>query len=874
MLRQSLMYLPSRAIPGLLNFLGLLLYARLLGPADFGKLALIVGVANVVNASALYWVRSSYLRVSAEVRDDSALRATALGLNVAIIAGTSLMTALLTVFGAVPWWESGSVLLLVAAQNACEVRQEFLRAHEKVRAYGLVALVRAVTALGVSLLLLHFTALGTLAPVFGLVTGGLAGLLYAQSADQQPLRGAFSWPLLKTLSTFGLPLVPYFAVQAMLGNVDRFLLNHFLGVRAAGSYAAGYDAVQQSVGLLFISVSLAGLPLIFKAHAQGVAVWKAKATEYAGLMLTLTVFPAALLTLYHTQITGLLLGSAYVQASVSLPFVAWAAVIAGLRSNYVDLAFQIGKRTVLQLPAAGLALLLNTVLDVVLIPRLGILGAAIGSLSAQLAALALGLLLSRQVVFMPLPAGPALRVAAACVAMIVVACLGHTLPFTVSVFFAGLAYLVVAVPWLSLFRRLSLRRLSAGSAELPDKDAVLPSGDTAPMRVFIHGHYSKGNVGDEGLLAQLVEALSQTVNGPLEVMYSAESALIPSDQGRINFVHLPNSFLGLLGAAARADLVLFGGGSQFQDHGDWTRTRFLLKPLLLSRVARRVGGVGLSLGPVQTRPGRLLTRLTLRRMQLIQVRDTQSLELARELGVVATAGEDLMLGARPLPARPRCPGPNTSAISGAGAESVRRLAVSLVPFAATRGVTPDEQKQLLAKVRAAFTNLGNVVPFGLAFEPASDTGVLRQALPPSTQILEMSLIGTRQALADADAVLATRLHCLVFAFLQGRPTLVIAYHPKVLAMAQRLGYPDHAVLTPTLLLQSDLLAERLAELLVRPEHFLPTRTPEDMRALALSGVDQFLSEMLSDRAGHSSPRLASPELRVIEQSTPLQREPA
>jgi O-antigen/teichoic acid export membrane protein/polysaccharide pyruvyl transferase WcaK-like protein len=860
MLRQSLMYLPSRAIPGLLNFLGLLLYARLLGPADFGKLALIVGVANVVNASALYWVRSSYLRVSAEANDDSAHRATALGLNAAIVAGVALFAAMLTVLGAVPWWESGSVLLLVAAQNACEVRQEFLRAHEKVRAYGLVALVRAITALVVSFLLLRFTPLGTLAPVLGLVSGGLAGLLYAQSADQQPLRGAFSWPLLRALSTFGLPLIPYFAVQAMLGNVDRFLLNHFLGVRAAGSYAAGYDAVQQSVGLLFISVSLAGLPLIFRAHAQGAAVWKAKASEYAGLLLTLTVFPAALLTLYHTQVTGLLLGPEYVQASVSLPFVAWSAVIAGLRSNYVDLAFQIGKRTVLQLPAAGLALLLNTVLDVLLIPRLGILGAAMGSLSAQLAALALGLLLSRRVVLMPLPTGPALRVAAACAAMIVVVRLGHSLPFIVSVFFAGLAYLLVAVPWLSAYRRFNLRRP--------------PAGDTAPMRVFIHGHYSKGNVGDEGLLNQLVEALSQTVDGPLEVTYSAKSPLIRSDQGGLSFVHLPNSFPGLLGAAARANLVLFGGGSQFQDHGDWTRTRFLLKPLLLSLVARRVGGVGLSLGPIQTWPGRLLTRLTLGRMRLVQVRDTASLDLARELGVVATAGEDLMLGASPLPAQVRRSRPNASAISAVGAESVRRLAVSLVPFAATRGVTPDEQLQLLAQVRAALVNLDNVAPFGLAFEPASDTGVLRQALPPGAQILEMSLLGTRQALADADAVLATRLHCLVFSFLQKRPTLVLAYHPKVLAMAQRLGYPDHAVLTPTSLLQGDLLAVKLAELLARPEHFLPTRTPEDVQALALSGLSQFLSVMLADRAAEKSPHLALPLRRAVEPSSPLQSDPA
>ncbi len=465
MIRQSAVYLPSRVIPGALNFLGLLLYARSLGPSGFGRLTLLIGATTLINGTALYWVRGSYLRFATEVQDDRPQRATALLVNAVILTLLTVLALLAVLAGWVDPLLAGCAVLLVGVQNAGEVRQEFLRANGRVTAYGLVAFIRAVVVLPVSLLLLHFTALGFLAPVVGLICGNLAGLGYALLADRQPLRGAFSSTLLPSFFAYGLPLVPFFLVQALLGNIDRFLLNRLLGVRAAGAYGAGYDAVQQSIGLVFVAVSLAGLPLIFKAHAEGEGRWRASAETMAALLLGVTVFMAVFLTLYHAQVSALLLGPSYVSASVVIPLVAWSAVIAGLRSSYTDVTFLIRKQTGWQLPSAALALALNTLLDVLLIPRMGLLGAGVASVTAALAALALSAALSVRLGAMPLPKRALREAFISGGGMTLSALLTAPLPFVVSALLSALTYvaLSVAFRWARMQPLLKRRTTERGS---------------------------------------------------------------------------------------------------------------------------------------------------------------------------------------------------------------------------------------------------------------------------------------------------------------------------------------------------------------------------------------------------------------------------
>lgn len=359
---------------------------------------------------------------------------------------------------------------------------------------------------------------------------------------------------------------------------------------------------------------------------------------------------------------------------------------------------------------------------------------------------------------------------------------------------------------------------------------------TSPLRILIHGHYNKRNVGDEGLLVSMVTALARHLGPvPTEMAYVADHDLALPALPLVTYRRLPNAFRGVLRYARQAHLVIFGGGSQFQDFGSPQRTRFLVKPLVLALVARRVGGAGLSLGPLQTWPGRLLAWLTLRQMRAVHVRDDESVEVARRLGVRALRGEDLLLTQR----LPGVGGPH---------ESPPLLMVSLVPFTATRRLTSAQQEQVLGNLTAALRAAGERFPWlalqGAAFEAKSDTPVLQAVVPGPAAPLSGDLAVMVQGMDRASFVLATRLHSLIFAFLLHKPTLIVCYHPKVRALAEQLGYPKHAQLTPEALLDTRVLAERLDALLTRPLEFMPARTPEELRVQAEANLEAFLSPLL------------------------------
>lgn len=445
MLKQSAVYLLARAVPGAVNFLALLLYARILGPAEFGRLTLLVSAANILNAAALYWVRASYLRAAADTGDDTQHRATALKLNAALVTLLLIPASVAAAAGLVPWVQAFAVIAFMGVQNACETQQEFLRNMERGKAYGAVALVRALTSFAVGAALIILTPLGFFAPLIGLIVGALVGLLLARrSSGVSALASHVTPQMIRQYASYGLPLVPYYLTLAVFGTLDRFLINHFLGKEATGTYSAGYDMVQQTIGLLFIAINLAGLPALFRAFNQAAPVWESRARQHAFLILGATVAPALTVTLYAREITTHLLGSAYTGASVILPLIAWSTVLAGLRGNYYDVSFQVSKRTVWQLPAVLLGLALNVALGFILIPRMGLLGAAVASAASHGAALLTSALLTIRIQPMPLPLREWGRVGLSAAAFVLIANVTGALPAVLSAGLALAAYVLTA----------------------------------------------------------------------------------------------------------------------------------------------------------------------------------------------------------------------------------------------------------------------------------------------------------------------------------------------------------------------------------------------------------------------------------------------
>jgi len=103
-----------------------------------------------------------------------------------------------------------------------------------------------------------------------------------------------------------------------------------------------------------------------------------------------------------------------------MPWIAVGVFLSGLRLHYIDHAFHLAKRTDMALFSIALPALLNLVLNLVLLPCIGVLGAVISTVAAYALAIAVDVVLTARVFAMPLPPRPAAKVTAATAVMVIV----------------------------------------------------------------------------------------------------------------------------------------------------------------------------------------------------------------------------------------------------------------------------------------------------------------------------------------------------------------------------------------------------------------------------------------------------------------------
>src|ERR1700676_2710336 len=204
MLRQASTYLIAHGSSALLGLLSVVLFTRLLSPAEYGIYIVGMGIAGVVSAVLFAWVRLSILRFeseggSADIRLTAlfAYRASLLATPVAVVA---------TVYAAGESFDRALfATLLAVALGIFEFSQEVLRARQNSGAYLRAAATRAALALGLSLALVS-AGFGGIGMMAGLAGGyALAALLFAPSVWRGPVR-PFDTEIFRQMVRFGVPM--------------------------------------------------------------------------------------------------------------------------------------------------------------------------------------------------------------------------------------------------------------------------------------------------------------------------------------------------------------------------------------------------------------------------------------------------------------------------------------------------------------------------------------------------------------------------------------------------------------------------------------------------------------------------------------------
>ena len=212
------------------------------------------------------------------------------------------------------------------------------------------------------------------------------------------------------------------ALAAFITLSDRYIIEFLIGTEATGLYAASYDLVMRTLHVLMMVVAMACNPIILRVYeAEGRAAAAPFIRRQGELLLGLALPTAIFFIMLAPAITVALLGKQFQQAARELiPWIAAATVLSGFQAFYLSLAFSLPKRPLSQTSVFFAGALVNVGLNFLLIPRFGLIGAALATVAAYALIMAGSLLVGRRLYALPFSMSAFWKILIACSALVLI----------------------------------------------------------------------------------------------------------------------------------------------------------------------------------------------------------------------------------------------------------------------------------------------------------------------------------------------------------------------------------------------------------------------------------------------------------------------
>jgi O-antigen/teichoic acid export membrane protein len=306
--------------------------------------------------------------------------------------------------------------------------------------------------IGVTLVLVVWLEKGAIGVIVGNFSGTLLVYLALLGFRREQLGLELDRGLLRSMNRFGIPLVPTALFLWVTNFSDRFFLVGLADVAEAGLYSVGVRVASAMV-LLLTAFRLAWPALAYSIRDED----EAKRT-YAFVLTYLTVVTAWValgLTLLAPWIVDVLAAPRFAESSRVVGPLAFASVAF---AAYIVVAIGVGRvrRTQFNWVVTGAAAAVNVVLNLVLIPPYGMMGAAVATVAAYVT-MALGMAWWSQRIY-PVPYQWR-RVATAALAAVALAAAGKLLDVGLPAAVALCAVYPLALALLGFTSREERRRL-------------------------------------------------------------------------------------------------------------------------------------------------------------------------------------------------------------------------------------------------------------------------------------------------------------------------------------------------------------------------------------------------------------------------------
>lgn len=387
--KDILIYGTGRVILPFISIITLPILTRIFNPSDYGVIEGIATISSVFALFSTFMLESSAQRSYYDYKDSEEFERKRV---ISTSFWTLVIWNLIFIMSILPYAtkignlffaneEYGLLLLIslgaIPGMAIYNFLKEIFRLRNQPVRYSVYTVISALLSSIPIILLVAVFKIG----LVGYFLGGLIGSIVMAPvviwSVRENILWVFSWVELKKMLHYGLPLIPTSCSIWVLTLSDRFFLLKLTSLKEVGLYAIGVKLTQ--VIMLFITAfALAWSPFILSIYSRD----KEEEKRVRGKIVTYYIFVlgflAVFITAFSRPIILFLATKDFLDAYKVIGILALAMAASGA-SQALCTGISIARKTKFLAIYTGIAAFLNIILNAILIPFSGFIGAAIAT---------------------------------------------------------------------------------------------------------------------------------------------------------------------------------------------------------------------------------------------------------------------------------------------------------------------------------------------------------------------------------------------------------------------------------------------------------------------------------------------------------------
>lgn len=397
--KDILTYAPAIIIPALLNVVSIMIFTRVFSAEEFGVYTIIASTLTLIATLISQWIMQSIQKYrplyQAEKKLEFFNKYLLITIHITLIIA-SLAMLFIYLLGLIFKLEVSpyfilNLSLIVIFQALFLIGVTIYQSDLQSKKYRFFQLINAVLKFSLTIGLIFFLTKKIEIIFLGILISYLFTIILIYKDLKLPTKYYSEFykdkeyiKFIKSFISYGFPMIGWFLGNSILSLSDRYMLGILRGSEEVGIYSANAQLVFVGLGLVCSPILSAAHPIIMKASNNKNDQIVQKIIKKFSTIFLLVIPPMLLyIALFKDIIVEILLGNPFREGSIIMPILL-VGIFFWNFSMYGHKGHEIKGKTKLMFLFVVISGVVNIMVNLILIPEYGYVGAALATLIAYL----------------------------------------------------------------------------------------------------------------------------------------------------------------------------------------------------------------------------------------------------------------------------------------------------------------------------------------------------------------------------------------------------------------------------------------------------------------------------------------------------------